>query len=659
MEDPKKREPAPQHDHDPQHAASAQDGRSEATPAPPGPISPSGWIFWAILLGILAALLYQQQWETREELPSWAAFRTMVREDGVVEGTVVLRNNRIESVLKPDFTFEDVKEETGEELPVYVAIDQQNRDFYLARLEELDVAWRDETSEVMWPTLLLMFSPLLLLLLLGAWAVSRARRMSESGPAGMFGQFARSQHRVASKDSVTVTLDDVAGVEDAKAEVDELIDFLKHFQRFQDMGARPPRGVLLLGPPGCGKTLLARAIAGEADVPFFSISGSDFMEMFVGVGASRVRDLFAQAKRSAPCIIFLDEIDSVGRKRGGQMNIGGDHGEREQTLNAILSEMDGFEPSDQVMVIAATNRPDVLDPALTRRGRFDRPVTIPLPDVRGRHGILRIHAKQVRLGDDVDLEQVARSTPMFSGADLAALVNEAAILAVVKGDRRVRMDSLREARDKVRFGRAMKDRIIEDEQRVTIAYHEAGHAVVQVMLEHADPIEKVTIVPRGRALGGTFALPEKDRYNLGRKYLDATMRVACAGRISEAEQSGDISSGAADDIKRVTAMARKMVLEWGMSETLGFVQYVDEEEAPSRISMQERSERIAAEADEAVRRTVGEAYHEAEQIIQQNWDAVVALAEALLEKESLLADEVHRLVTGKSGSETPHQAAAE
>ncbi len=625
-----------------------QDGPGETKLAPTSSGPPRGWIVWLLLLGVfVAALLYQYR-DDRQELPSWAAFRQIAQRDGFVEGSIVLHNNRIEAAMKPDFTFEDVKEETEEELTVQLPIDEQNREFYLTRLDELDIAWRDETSEVMWPTVLLMWSPLLLLLLLGAWAVARTQKMAEAGPAGMFGKFARSQHRVASKGSTNVTLDDVSGVDEAKAEVDELIDFLKRPQRFEALGARPPRGVLLQGPPGCGKTLLARAIAGEADVPFFSISGSDFMEMFVGVGASRVRDLFANAKRNAPSIIFLDEIDSVGRKRGGEANIGGGHGEREQTLNAILSEMDGFEPSDQVIVIAATNRPDVLDPALTRRGRFDRPVTVPLPDVRGRKGILHIHAGRVRLGDDVDLEELARSTPMFSGADLAALVNEAAILAAVKGENRVRMDSFREARDKVRFGRAMKSREIEEEQRMKSAYHEAGHAIVQVMLEHADPIEKVTIVPRGQALGGTFALPEKDRYSLGRQYLEATMRVACAGRIAEAEQSGDLSSGAADDIKRVTAMARKMVLEWGMSERLGFVQYASEEQFPAQSPFGERSERIIAEADEEVRRVVGEAYDDAERIVKQRWDAVVAVAEALLEKESLLADEVHRLVGKKS-----------
>ena len=625
-------------------------------PSSSGP--PRGWILWLVLLGALAAVLLYRRPGAQEELPSWAAFRQIAQEDGFVEGSVVLRNNRIDAVLEQDFTFDEVKEETGEELPVYVRIDEENRDFYLGRLDALDVAWRDETDETMWPTILLMWAPFLLLLALGAWAVSRARQMSEGGPAGMFGKFARSRHRVANKETANVRLDDVAGIDEAKAEVNELIEFLKRPARFQALGARAPRGVLLQGPPGCGKTLLARAIAGEADVPFFSISGSDFMEMFVGVGASRVRDLFANAKRNAPCIIFLDEIDSVGRKRGGEANIGGGHGEREQTLNAILSEMDGFEPTDQVIVIAATNRPDVLDPALTRRGRFDRPVTVPLPDVRGRKGILQIHAGKVRLGEDVDFDDLARSTPMFSGADLAAMVNEAAIIAAVKGENRVRMDCLREARDKVRFGRAMKSRKIEEDQRLKSAYHEAGHAVVQVTLEHADPIEKVTIVPRGRALGGTFALPEKDRYSLGRHYLEATIRVACAGRVAEAEKAGDASSGAADDIKRVTAMARKMVLEWGMSERLGFIQYADEEqESLAHPLMQRRSERTAAEADEEVRRVVGEAYTDAERIVREHWDAVTAIAEALLEKESLLADEVHQLVQAKTGQDTPRAPA--
>lgn len=647
----------------PGDSANRQDSSREGIPSrggTPGPASsgaPRGWILWLALIGVFVAVLFFTYPSERKEVPSWADFKQIVQQDGMVAGSIVVRNDQIDAVVKPDFKYGDVKEETGRELPIYVQIDEQNRDFYLERLEQLGVRWRDETGGGIWPSVLLMWVPFLLLLLLIMWGVSRARKAAEAGPTGMLGQFARSRHRVASKESVHVTLGDVAGIEEAKAEVDELIEFLKRPQRFQALGARVPRGVLLQGPPGCGKTLLARAIAGEADVPFFSIAGSDFMEMFVGVGASRVRDLFAKAKRNAPCIIFLDEIDSIGRKRGGELNIGGGHGEREQTLNAILSEMDGFEPSDRVIVIAATNRPDVLDPALTRRGRFDRPVTVPLPDLTGRQGILQIHARKVRLGEDVDLHELARSTPMFSGADLAAMVNEAAIMAGLEGSNRVGIAHLRRARDKVRFGRALKSRKIEQQQRVSSAYHEAGHALLQAMLEHADRIEKVTIIPRGQALGGTFALPEKDRYSLGRNYLEATMRVACAGRIAEKEKTGDMSSGAADDIKRVTAMARKMVLEWGMSERLGFVKYADEAERAVQLPVREQSERTAAWADEEVRRLVGEAYNDAERMVKQHWDAVVAIAEALLEQESLTAEDVHRLVQANAGDIVTRPAA--
>ncbi len=630
----------------------AQDRRE--MPPPMASRAQGGWLFWLVLIGTIAAVVLWSYADGRREIPSWADFQRIVEEDGVAEESIVVRNDRIDATLKPDFEYGEIKEETDRELPVYLPIDGENRSFYLERLDQLGIAWRADTSRFHWGTLLLIWSPLLILLVLLAWGLTRARQAAASGPAGMLGDFARSRHRVASKESVQVTLDDVAGIDEAKAEVDELIQFLKRPRRFQVLGARVPRGVLIEGPPGCGKTLLARAIAGEADVPFFSISGSDFMEMFVGVGASRVRDLFAKAKRNAPCIIFLDEIDAIGRKRTGEVNVGGGHGEREQTLNAILSEMDGFEPSDRVIVIAATNRPDVLDPALTRRGRFDRQVTVPLPDRGGRKAILQIHAEKMRLGDDIDLDELARMTPMFSGADLAALVNEAGIIGGIKGHDRVRMEDVREARDKVRFGRPRESLNIEDEQRVKSAYHEAGHALLQAMLENADPIEKVSIIPRGQALGATFALPEKDRYSLGRKYLEATMRVACGGRIAEAKKSGDLSSGAADDIKRVTAIARKMVFEWGMSERLGFIKYADEE-AQARLPLREQSERTAAQADEEVRRLVGAAYSDAEQLIEQRWDAVDAIAQSLLDRETLTADDIHNLVqaTAADASKQP------
>jgi cell division protease FtsH len=372
-----------------------------------------------------------------------------------------------------------------------------------------------------------------------------------AGPGGMLGSFGKSRHRLSTKESVSVTFSDVAGADEAKDEVHELVEFLRSPKKFQRLGGRIPRGVLLIGPPGCGKTLLAKAIAGEADVPFFSISGSDFVEMFVGVGASRVRDLFKQAKENAPCIIFLDEIDAVGRRRGGGFTTGG-HDEREQTLNAILVEMDGFEANDQVIVIAATNRSDVLDPALTRPGRFDRQVIVPLPDLLGRKQILEVHATKVKMGPDVDLERLARGTPMFSGADLAAIINEGAILATLAEKDFVEMTDLEEARDKVRFGRARTSRKIEEEERIATAYHEAGHAVIQATVEHADPLHKVTIIPRGQALGATFSLPEKDRYGFGLRYLLDTLKVLCGGRIAEGRKTGDISSGAAQDIRQVT-----------------------------------------------------------------------------------------------------------
>ncbi|MCZ6684319.1 MAG: ATP-dependent zinc metalloprotease FtsH [Planctomycetota bacterium] len=478
------------------------------------------------------------------------------------------------------------------------------------------------------------------------FVVIRQLRASAGGP-GMLGSFGRSRHRVSNKEQTNITFADVAGVEEAKEEVLEIVQFLKNPKKFQRLGGRIPRGVLLVGQPGCGKTLLAKAIAGEADVPFFSISGADFVEMFVGVGASRVRDLFRSAKENSPCIIFLDEIDAVGRRRGAAYN-GGGHDEREQTLNAILVEMDGFDTSDQVIVISATNREDILDPALTRPGRFDRNVYVPLPDLRGRLEILKVHAKKVKLQPGVDLMRIARGTPMFSGAELAAVINEAALHATLQGKDAVEGDDLEEARDKVRYGRSNKSREIEEKERSATAYHEAGHAVLQVLLSDADPLHKVTIIPRGQALGATMSLPEKDRYGFGRKWLHATMRVLCGGRISEARFSGDTSSGAAQDIQHATAFAKSMVVDWGMSDVLGFVKYSPDGKNEYIIPQKPYADETGKLIDDEVKRFIDEAFKDAQRIVDENWERVVAVAKALLKHETLDVSEVEALCRGES-----------
>jgi cell division protease FtsH len=471
---------------------------------------------------------------------------------------------------------------------------------------------------------------------------------ASAGGAGMLGSFGRSRHRISNKELTNITFKDVAGVDEAKEEVAEIIEFLKNPKKFQRLGGRIPRGVLLVGEPGCGKTLMAKAIAGEADVPFYSISGADFVEMFVGVGASRVRDLFKSAKENSPCIIFLDEIDAVGRRRGAAYN-GGGHDEREQTLNAILVEMDGFDTSDQVIVIAATNRDDILDPALTRPGRFDRRVFVPLPDIKGRMEILKVHARKVKISPRADLMRLARGTPMFSGAELAAIINEAAIIATMQNKDTVEMDDLEEARDKIRYGRSNKSRAIEEQERLATAYHEAGHTVIQILLPDADPLHKVTIIPRGRAMGATMSLPEKDRYGFGVRWLHATMRVLCGGRIAEFRHNKDASSGAAMDIEYATKLAKAMVVEWGMSPKLGFVKY-SPENAKDAFFLSEKpySDDTAKLIDEEVRRLIDEAYRDAERILTENWEKVEAVAQALLKHETLDADEVRLLCRGET-----------
>jgi len=482
-------------------------------------------------------------------------------------------------------------------------------------------------------------------LLLAFW-IFMMRQMQSGGNKAL--SFGKSRARLHSSQQKKVTFKDVAGVEEAKEELQEIIEFLREPQKFQKLGGRIPKGVLLIGPPGTGKTLLARAIAGEANVPFFSISGSDFVEMFVGVGASRVRDLFEQGKKNAPCIIFIDEIDAVGRHRGA--GLGGGHDEREQTLNQLLVEMDGFESNEGVILVSATNRPDVLDPALLRPGRFDRRVVVPRPDVKGREAILRVHTKKVPLADDVDLMVLARGTPGFAGADLANLVNEAALVGARQNRKVVTQSDFELAKDKVMMGAERKSLIISDEEKRNTAYHEAGHALVLALLPNADPVHKVTIIPRGLALGVTMQLPEDDKHSYTRDYLEAQLTGLMAGRIAEEKFMHHTTTGAGNDIERGTELARKMVCEWGMSE-LGPVTFGKKEEQIflGREIAQHRdySEATAVKIDQEVRRIVDGAYERARTIIEEHSDALVRIAETLLEREVLEGDEIKALIQGQ------------
>jgi cell division protease FtsH len=495
-----------------------------------------------------------------------------------------------------------------------------------------------------WPSWLFQMLPLVVIL--GLWFFM-IRQMQSGGNKAL--SFGKSRARLLSMQQKKVTFKDVAGVDEAKEELHEIIEFLREAQKFQKLGGRIPKGVLLVGPPGTGKTLLARAVAGEANVPFFSISGSDFVEMFVGVGASRVRDLFEQGKKNAPCIIFIDEIDAVGRHRGA--GLGGGHDEREQTLNQLLVEMDGFESNEGVILIAATNRPDVLDPALLRPGRFDRRVVVSLPDIRGREEILRVHTRKIPVNDDVDLSILARGTPGFSGADLANMINEAALLAARQNRKTVLMYDFEIAKDKVLMGAERRSMILTDEEKKVTAYHEAGHALIAAMLPLADPLHKVTIIPRGMALGVTMQLPETDRHNYTRDYLETDITVFMGGRLAEELFLGQMSTGAGNDIERATAMARKMVCEWGMSQ-LGPLTFGKKEEQIflGREIAQHRdfSEETAIKIDSEVRRFVDEAYARAKKILEDNHDTLITLANSLLEREVLDASEVQMIIAGKT-----------
>jgi len=470
------------------------------------------------------------------------------------------------------------------------------------------------------------------------------RQMQTGGNKAL--SFGKSRARLVSDKSVKVTFADVAGVEEAKMEVQEIIDFLKDPQKFSKLGGKIPKGVLLVGSPGSGKTLLARAIAGEAGVPFFSISGSDFVEMFVGVGASRVRDLFEQAKKNAPCIVFIDEIDAVGRHRGA--GLGGGHDEREQTLNQLLVEMDGFEGNEGVIIIAATNRPDVLDPALLRPGRFDRQVVVPIPDVKGREAILKVHTRKIPLDEHVSLDVIARGTPGFSGADLANLVNEAALLAARMSKSKVEMSDFEFAKDKVLMGVERRSMIISEEEKKNTAYHEAGHALVAKLTPGTDPIHKVSIIPRGRALGVTQQLPLDDRYTYSRDYLLNALKVLMGGRAAEKIALHHMTTGAGNDLERATDLARRMVTEWGMSEKLGPLTFGKKDEqiflGREIAKHKDYSEKIAEEIDEEVRNMVTWAYEEAKSLLTENFEILDTFAKTLLEKETMDRLEIEQML---------------
>jgi cell division protease FtsH len=615
-------------------------GRGGKKPTMPGyRYGPLSWLIIGILLLSLVMIYQQRQSVESIRLDEFADY---------------IKNKQVESVTVRDTDIVGKFNEQGissrgskakKSFVVYYKPEVHGE--WLARLLVEHGVQNDCEPPRTWLwNLLSMIVPIVLLVAIFYFLFVRNLR---GGAGGMLMSFGRSKHRVHSKDRVKVTFKDVAGVEEAMEELAEIIEFLKNPRKFQRLGGRIPRGVLLVGPPGCGKTLLAKAIAGEADVPFLSISGSDFVEMFVGVGASRVRDLFKQAKENSPCIIFLDEVDAIGRKRGPGY-IGGGHDEREQTLNAILVEMDGFDTNDQVIVIAATNRGDILDHALTRPGRFDRQIFVPFPDLKGRVDILKVHAKKVKLGPNANLERLARGTPMFSGADLAAIINEAALAATMGNKDYIEMADLEEARDKVRWGRAKKSRVIDEHEREITAYHEAGHTVVQSLLKEADPLHKVSIIPRGPMGGATFALPEKDRTLFTRRYCIALLQVCFGGRISEQLFCDDISSGAQSDIQQATKIARQMILTWGMSDDLGPISYGPD--AGLRDMMyfipgeKEYSEKTAEAIDTEVKKITDEAYKKARELIEANKDKLEKIAKALLKYETLDADDVKVILEG-------------
>jgi len=587
------------------------------------------------LIVILLFTVFQGTQQNGQEQPNFSDFLKAV-EQGRVD-SVVIRGNLVTYALK----------DGGSTQKTYV-VDYPDLVKTL-RDHGVKIAVRPHDSNPWYP-MFLQWVPMLLFI--GVW-IFFMRQMQGVGAKAL--SFGKARARRISEKQNKVTFQDVAGIDEAKEELREIIEFLRDPQKFQKLGGKIPKGVLLVGPPGTGKTLLAKAIAGEANAPFFSISGSDFVEMFVGVGASRVRDLFEQGKKHAPCIIFMDEIDAVGRRRGA--GLGGGHDEREQTLNQLLVEMDGFETNDGVILIAATNRPDVLDPALLRPGRFDRQVVVPRPDVKGREEILRVHARRIPQAPNVELKVLARGTPGFSGADLANLVNESALLAARQNKKFVEMTDFENAKDKVLMGVERRSMIISDAEKRTIAYHEAGHTLVADFLPGTDPVHKVTIIPRGRALGLTQQLPLDDKYNYSREYLINRITILLGGRAAEEIVLNQLTTGAGDDLEKATEMARKMVCEWGMSEKLGPLTFGKNEEyiflGREVARHKDYSEETAFQIDVEIKRIIGDCAHRTRVILEENLEKLHALARALLERESLDGEEVALIL--RSG--TPFGAA--
>jgi cell division protease FtsH len=589
-----------------------------------------------LVLGLMVLLLFNvvSQQQSRDPEIIFSEFIASVEKSEVAEVTIQGRNIHGKySNGKPFKTF-------APEDPNLVG---------LLRSKGVKIAAKPEEGEPWYFVVLMQWFPMLLLI--GVW-IFFMRQMQVGGGKAM--SFGKSRAKLLTENQHKVTFKDVAGIDEAKEELEEIIAFLRDPKKFTKLGGRIPKGVLLVGPPGTGKTLLARSVAGEAGVPFFSISGSDFVEMFVGVGASRVRDLFVQGKKHAPCIIFIDEIDAVGRHRGA--GLGGGHDEREQTLNQLLVEMDGFESNEGVILIAATNRPDVLDPALLRPGRFDRRVVVPRPDVKGREGILRVHVRRVPTGPDVDISLLARETPGFAGADLENLVNEAALLAARMGKDKVEMSDLELAKDKVMMGSERKSMVLSLEERRNTAYHESGHALVAKLTPGADPVHKVTIIPRGMALGLTQQVPIDDRHTYSRDFLEKQLRILFGGRAAEEIVLGHMTTGAGNDLERATDLARKMVCEWGMSDQLGPMTFGKKEEqiflGRDFTQVQDYSEGTAMEIDREVRRLILEAYNEARRLLEENIAVLHRMAERLLEKESIDGADIEDLVREVRGEST-------